>query len=138
MPLAPGPSSESLQGRNAREVGRDAAAHYGDLIARLWVCGSRRGSAMTLLCPQVRLIGFDWVALTMRLGDARGAECDAGHVFGRAAAYPVIDQRGKPLVVGVRNVAVWLMRYRSSLPSAGSVVGSRHRRSRSRTCDRHS
>jgi hypothetical protein len=30
------------------------------LIARLWVCGSRRGSVMTLLCPQVRLIGFDW------------------------------------------------------------------------------
>ena len=74
----------------------------------------------------------------MRFGDTCGAECNAGHVFGRAAAYLVIDQRGKPLVVGVRNVSVSLMRYRSSLPLAGSVVGSRHRRSRSRTCDRHS
>ena len=61
----------------------------------------------------------------MRFGGARGVECHAGRVFGRAAAYPVIDQRGKPLVVGVRNVSVSLMRYRSSLPSAGSVVGSR-------------
>jgi hypothetical protein len=99
-------------------------------MARLWVCASRRGSVVTLLCPQVRLTGFDWVALTMRFGDARGAECNAGHVFGRAAAHPVIDQRGKRLVVGMRNVAVSLMRYRSSLPSVGSGVGSRHRRSR--------
>jgi len=110
-------------------LGREAAARYGDLIALLWVCGSRRGSEMRLLCRQVWLIGFDWVALT-RFGDARGAEGNAGQVLGRAAAYPVIDQRGKRLVVWVRNVAVSLMRYRSSLPSAGSEVGSRHRRSR--------
>src|SRR6202011_1354665 len=77
-------------------------------------------------------------ALTMGFGDARGAECNAGHVFGRAAAYLVIDQRGKRLVVVVRNVAVSLMRYRSSLRSAGSEVGRRPRRSRSRTCGRHS
>jgi hypothetical protein len=74
----------------------------------------------------------------MRFGDARDAGCNAGHVFGRAAAYPVTDQRGKRLVVGVRNVAVSLMRYRSSLQSARSEVGRRHRRSRSRTCGRHS
>jgi hypothetical protein len=54
----------------------------------------------------------------MSFGDARGAECNAGHVFGRAAAYLVIDQRGKPLAV--RNVSVSLMRYRSSLPSNAS------------------
>jgi hypothetical protein len=65
----------------------------------------------------------------MRFGDARGAECNAGHVFGRAAAYLVIDQRGKPLVVAVRDVAVSLMRYPSSFPSAGGVAGSRPRRS---------
>jgi hypothetical protein len=35
----------------------------------------------------------------MRFGDTRGAECNAGHPFGRAAAYLVIGQRGKPLVV---------------------------------------
>jgi len=66
----------------------------------------------------------------MRFGDARGAECHAGDVFGRAAAYLVIDQRGKPLAAGVRNVAVSLMRCRSSLLSAGGVAGSRPRRSR--------
>ena len=27
----------------------------------------------------------------MRFGDARGAECNAGHVFGRAAAYLVVE-----------------------------------------------
>jgi hypothetical protein len=80
-------------------LGRTAAARYGDLIARLWVCGSRR-SSMTLFCSQVRLIGFDWIALTMGFWDAHGAECHAEHVFGRAAAYPVFDQRGKRLVVG--------------------------------------
>jgi hypothetical protein len=85
---------------------------------------------MTLLRSLVRLIGCDWVALTMRFGDARGAECNAGQVFGRAAAYLVGDQRGKPLVARVRNVAVSLMRYRTPLPSAGSEVGSRPRRSR--------
>jgi hypothetical protein len=68
---------------------------------------------MTSLCAQVRLIGFDWMKLTMGFWDARGADCNAGHVFGRATAYPVIDQRGKPLVVGVRNIAVSLMRCRS-------------------------
>ena len=111
-------------------LGRRAAARYGDLIARLCACGSRRGSVLTLLCPQVRLIGCDWVALTMRFGDARGAECNAGHVFGRAAAYLAGDQRGKPLVARVRNVVVSLMRYRTPLPSAGGVAGSRPRRSR--------
>jgi hypothetical protein len=95
-------------------LGRTAAAGYGDLVAGLLVWRGRRGSGMTLLYPQVWLIGFDWVALTMGFGDVRGAECNAGHVFGRAAAYPVIDQRVKRLVVGVRNVAVSLMRYRSS------------------------
>src|SRR5258708_2764274 len=98
-------------------------------MALMWVCGSRRGPGMTLLCPQVWLIGFDWVALT-RFGDARRAECNAGQVFGRAAAYPGIDQPGKPLVAPVRDVAGWRMRYRFSMPSAGSEVGSRHRRSR--------
>jgi len=110
-------------------LGARAAARYGDLIARLWVCGSL-GLGITLLCPPVRLIGIDWIALTMGFWDAHGAECHAGHVFGRAAAYLVIDQRGKPLVVGVRTVAVSLMRYRSSFRSAGSVAGSRPRRSR--------
>src|SRR6266849_10492469 len=95
----------SSEGTRVR-LGRTAAAGYGDLISRLWVCGSRRGSVLTLLCPQVRLIGCDWVALTMRFGDARGAECNAGHVFGRAAASLVGDQRGKPLVARVRTVAV--------------------------------
>ena len=90
-------------------LGETAAAGYGDLIARMWVSGSRRGLGMTFLCSLVWPIGFDWVALTMRFGDAGGAECNAGHVFGRAAAYPVIDQRGKRLVVGGRNVAVLLM-----------------------------
>ena len=93
-------------------LGRIAAAGYGDLIARMWVCGSRLGSGTTLLRRLVWLIDFDW-ALTMGFRDARGAECNAGHVFGRAAAYLVIDQRGKPLAVRVRNVAVSLMRYRS-------------------------
>src|ERR1700730_10660199 len=120
----PKASSEGTRER----LGRTAAARYGDLIAWLWVCGSGRGSGITVLCPLVWPIGSDWVASTMRFGDACGAECDAGHVFGRAAAYPVTDQRGKPLAV--RNVAVSLMRYRSSLPSAGSVVGSQHRKSR--------
>jgi hypothetical protein len=78
------------------------------LIARLWVCGSRQGSEMTLLCPLVWLISFDWAALMMGFADARGAECHAGDVFGRAAACPVIDRRRKPLVVGVR-----LLRFRS-------------------------
>ena len=111
------------------KVGCDAAARYGDLIARLW-CAEVGGLAgMTLLCPQVWLIGFDWIALTMRFEGARGAKCNAGHVLGRVMAHPVIDQRGKRLVVR-RNVAVSLMGYRSSLPRAGSVVGSRHRRSR--------
>ena len=81
-------------------LGETAAAGYGDLIARMWVNGSRRGFGITLLCSLVWPIGFDWVALTMGFGDARGAECNGGHVFGRSAAYPVIDQRGKPLVVG--------------------------------------
>src|SRR5258708_38315215 len=98
-------------------------------MALMWVCGSRRGSGMTLLGPQVWLIGFDWVALT-RFGDARGAECNAGQGFGRAAADPVIGQRGKPLVVRVPNVAFSIMRYVSSLPSAGGEHGSRHRRTR--------
>ena len=111
-------------------LGATAAACYGDLIARLWVCGSR-GLGITLLCPLVWPIGCDWVALTMRFGAARGAEFNAGQVFGRAPAYPVIDQRGKPLVVRVRNVAVSLMRYRTPLPSADGVAGSRARRSRS-------
>src|SRR5258708_37107272 len=96
-------------------------------MALMWVCGSRRGSGMTLLRPPVWLIGVDR-ALTMRFGDPRGAECNAGHVFGRAAPHLVIDQRGKPLVVRVRNVVVALMRYRSSLPSAGTAVGRRHGR----------
>ena len=72
-------------------LGRTAAAGYGDLIARMWVRGSRLGSGTTLLRRLVWLIDFDW-ALTMRFRDARGAECNAGHVFGRAAAYLVIDQ----------------------------------------------
>jgi hypothetical protein len=55
----------------------------------------------------------------------------------RAAARLVVGQRGKPLEIRVRNVVVSLMRYRSPLPSAGSEVGSRPRRSRSRTCGRH-
>ena len=81
-------------------------------MAVVGVCGSRRGSGMRLLCPQVWQIGFDWVALTMRFAGACGAECNTGQVLGRAAAYLVNDQRGRPLVVGVRNVAVSLMRYR--------------------------
>jgi hypothetical protein len=47
---------------------------------------------MTQLCPQVRLIGFDWVALMMGFWDAGGAGCHAGDMFGRAAAYLVNDQ----------------------------------------------
>jgi hypothetical protein len=39
--------------------GETAAAGYGDLIARMWVCGSRLGSGMTLLRRLVWLIGFD-------------------------------------------------------------------------------
>ena len=85
----PKASSEGTRER----LGRTAAARYGDLIAWLWVCGSGRGSGITVLCPLVWPIGSDWVASTMRFGDACGAECDAGHVFGRAAAYPVTDQR---------------------------------------------
>ena len=65
---------------------------------------------MTLLCPLVWLISFDWAALKVRFADTRGAECHGGDVFGRAAAYLVIDQRGKPLVIRVRNVVVSLMR----------------------------
>ena len=94
-------------------LGTTAAARYGDLMAVVGVCGSRRGSGMRLLCPQVWLIGFDWVALTMGFGDACGAEGNASHVLGRAAAYLVIDQRGTRLVARVWNVAVLLMRYRS-------------------------
>jgi hypothetical protein len=40
-------------------LGEAAAAGYGDLIARLWVCGSWLGSGMTLLRRLVWLIGFD-------------------------------------------------------------------------------
>lgn len=32
---------------------------------------------------------LNWVALTKRFGDAGGAECNAGHLFGRAAAFLV-------------------------------------------------
>jgi hypothetical protein len=38
---------------------RRQAARYGDLIARMWVCGNRRGSGTTLLRRLVWLIGFD-------------------------------------------------------------------------------
>jgi hypothetical protein len=76
----------SNEGTRAR-LGRTAAARYGDLMAVVGVCGSRRGSRMRLLCPQVWLIGFDWVALTMGFADACGAECNTGQVLGRAAAY---------------------------------------------------
>jgi hypothetical protein len=40
-------------------LGETAAAGYGDLIARMWVFGSRLGSGMTLLRRLVWLIGFD-------------------------------------------------------------------------------
>ena len=104
-------------------LGRTAAAGYGDLISRLWVCGSRRGSVLTLLCPQVRLIGCDWVALTMRFGDARGAKCKAGQVFGRAAAYLVGDQRGKPLQsVSVAECWYLCLRLRPAHPKFEFVI----------------
>ena len=51
----PKASSEGTRGR----LGRTAAAGYGDLMALMWVCGSRRGSGMTLLRPPVWLTGFD-------------------------------------------------------------------------------
>ena len=48
----------SNEGTRVR-LGTRAAARYGDLVARMWVWVSRRGSGMTLLCPLVWLIGFD-------------------------------------------------------------------------------
>jgi hypothetical protein len=48
----------SNEGTRVR-LGETAAAGYGDLIARMWVCGSRLGSGMTLLRRLVWLIGFD-------------------------------------------------------------------------------
>ena len=77
----------------------------------------------------------------MRFGDARGAECNAGHVFGRAAAYLVIDQRGKPLVVRVRTGSYGVARLREGfrkIARGGAVAdfvlvisGSRRRPRRS-------
>ena len=40
-------------------LGETAAAGYGDLIARMWLCLSRLGAGMTLLRWLVWLIGFD-------------------------------------------------------------------------------
>ena len=48
----------SNEGTRVR-LGETAAAGYGDLIARMWVCGSRLGAGMTLLRRLVWLIGFD-------------------------------------------------------------------------------
>jgi len=97
--------------------GSDGRRALADLMAIVGVCGSRWGSGKRLLCPKVWLIGFDWVALTMRFADACGAECNTGQLLGRAAAYLVNDQRGRPLAVGVRNVAVSLV---SSILIAGT------------------
>jgi len=38
-------------------LGATVAARYGDLIARMWVSGSRRGLGMTFLCSLVWPIG---------------------------------------------------------------------------------
>jgi hypothetical protein len=46
MGLALGPSSESLQGRNPREVKCGAGARYGDLTAAMMVGAGRGGVAI--------------------------------------------------------------------------------------------
>jgi hypothetical protein len=72
--------------------------------------------------------------MTMRLGDERGEERDAGEVCGQVAGLPVDDQEGMRSAVRVRQLALALMRYRSRLrrevrPPC-DVVGSQPRRSR--------
>jgi len=77
-------------------LGTTAAARYGDLIARMWVCGSRRGSGMTLLCPLVWLIGFEPTPGSTRLGvvDMSDDLAQVAHVDQRTARLAIRTRPG--------------------------------------------
>src|SRR6266700_4908919 len=87
-------------------------------------------------------LGLSLAPVRLAFGADCAVESAAGQSSDRASPYPVFDQRETRLTMRVRDVATALMRCRSGLrraaPSAGTVAGSRARRSRSRLGGRHS
>jgi hypothetical protein len=88
---APGPSSESLQGRNPRDAGRNAAAGYGDFGTAVEDAAADDVAGGVMVEPRG---GGD----EARVARQQGSEADlglAGCWHGRALSRPVLDQRDR-------------------------------------------
>ena len=111
FPLAPGPSFESLQGRNPREVeARRFRALWRFSYGGDWAEAVEARGSCRLRAPDW-LIGFERASRSRYLGDAPWLMGGAGHLSGRGAASPVDDQRGTHAMM--REIVLALMRYRS-------------------------
>ena len=90
-PRAPGPLSESLQGRNPRDVGGNAAGGYGNFDAAVADAAADGVAARVIAEPRG---GGD----EARVARQQGLKADlglAGCWLGRALPWPALDQRDR-------------------------------------------